>query len=151
MFPTLPMRHLAIAAGIGALMVAAAPAMAADLTMGFSSEPQSIDPLFSRTGPNQTTAGHIFGRLMERDEKGIFQPSLAESCTANADITVWTCKLRSGVTFHNGATLDANDVVLSYAVQWDAAHPLHIGKETSGLFEYWTYLFAAFLNPPAAG
>ncbi len=79
------------------------------------------------------------------------QPSLAESCTANANSTVWTCKLRSGVTFHNGATLDANDVVLSYAVQWDAAHPLHIGKETSGLFEYWTYLFAAFLNPPAAG
>jgi ABC-type transport system substrate-binding protein len=76
------------------------------------------------------------------------EPLLAESCTANADSTVWTCTLRDGVTFHDGATLDANDVVLSYAVQWDAAHPLHVGKEGSGLFEYWTYLFAGFLNPP---
>ena len=51
-------------------------------------------------------------------------------------------------TFHNGATFDANDVVLSYAVQWDAEHPLHVGKADAGLFEYWTYLFAGFLNPP---
>jgi len=76
------------------------------------------------------------------------EPLLAESCEANTDSTVWTCTLRDGVTFHNGATLDANDVVLSYAVQWDAEHPLHVGKEGAGLFEYWTYLFAGFLNPP---
>jgi peptide/nickel transport system substrate-binding protein len=76
------------------------------------------------------------------------EPLLAESCEPNADSTVWTCTLREGVTFHNGATLDANDVVLSYAAQWDAEHPLHVGKEGSGLFEYWTYLFAGFLNPP---
>ncbi len=112
MFPTLPMRHLAIAAGIGALMVAAAPAMAADLTMGFSSEPQSIDPLFSRTGPNQTTAGHIFGRLMERDEKGIFQPSLAESWK-NLDSNTWEVKLRQNVKFHDGSPFTAEDVVFS--------------------------------------
>ena len=78
------------------------------------------------------------------------EPLLAESCTGNDDASVWTCTLREGVTFHDGATFDANDVVLSYAVQWDAAHPLHVGKEGSGLFEYWTYLFAGFLNPPPA-
>jgi peptide/nickel transport system substrate-binding protein len=76
------------------------------------------------------------------------EPSLSTGCEANADSTVWTCTLRDGVTFHDGATLDANDVVLSYAVQWDAEHPLHVGKEGSGLFEYWTFLFAGFLNPP---
>ncbi len=77
-------------------------------------------------------------------------PSLATACTANADSTVWTCTLREGVTFHNGSTLDANDVVTTYAVMWDAAHPLHIGRADQGLFEYWTFLFAAFLNPPPA-
>jgi len=76
------------------------------------------------------------------------QPGLAEKCEANADSTVWTCTLREGVTFHNGATLDANDVLVTYAVQWDAAHPLHVGQE--GLFEYWSYLFAGYLNPPAS-
>ena len=78
------------------------------------------------------------------------EPQLAEECTPNEDLTVWTCTLRQGVTFHNGATFDATDVVVSYAAQWDAEHPLHVGKEGSGLFEYWTYLFAGFLNPPPA-
>jgi ABC-type transport system substrate-binding protein len=73
-------------------------------------------------------------------------PSLASKCEANTDLTVWTCTLRSGVKFHNGATLDANDVVLSYAVQWDAAHPLHVGRD--GSFTYFSALFGSFLNPP---
>ncbi len=52
------------------------------------------------------------------------------------------------MTFHDGATLDANDVVLSYAAQWDAKHPLHVGR--SGAFEYFPGLFGGFLNPPAS-
>jgi peptide/nickel transport system substrate-binding protein len=75
-------------------------------------------------------------------------PALAEECVGNEDATEFTCTLRQGVTFHNGAAFDANDVVLSYAVQWDAAHPLHIGR--TGSFEYWAGLFGAFLNPPPA-
>jgi ABC-type transport system substrate-binding protein len=77
------------------------------------------------------------------------QPSLAESCEPNAELTVWTCKLRAGVTFHNGATLDARDVVDTYAVQWDQANPLRIGR--TGSFTYFSALFGGFLNtPPAA-
>jgi len=71
---------------------------------------------------------------------------LAESFESNADLTEWTFHLRPGITFHDGSSLDANDVVLSYAVQWDASHPLHTGN--TGAFEYWTYLFGAFLNAP---
>ncbi len=75
-------------------------------------------------------------------------PSLATEWSANADLTEWTFTLRDGVTFHNGATLDANDVVLSYAVQWDAEHPLHVGN--SGQFSYFSSLFNGLLNAPAA-
>jgi len=75
-------------------------------------------------------------------------PSLATACTANEDLTVWTCTLREGVLFHDGSTLDANDVVLSYIVQWDAANPLHIGN--TGAFSYWSGLWGAFLNAPPA-
>jgi ABC-type transport system substrate-binding protein len=71
---------------------------------------------------------------------------LAESYEASDDLTVWTFHLREGVKFHNGFTLDAADVVVSYAMQWDAAHPLHKGN--TGAFEYWTYLFGNFLNAP---
>jgi len=74
-------------------------------------------------------------------------PSLATECAPNDDLTVWTCTLREGVSFHDGSTLDANDVVLSYAAQWDANHPLHVGR--TGDFVYFSALFG-FLNPPPA-
>ena len=73
-------------------------------------------------------------------------PALAESCDPNAEGTVWTCKLRQGVTFHDGATFEAKDVLMSFAVQWDAAHPLHKGN--TGIFEYWAGLWGGNLNPP---
>lgn len=75
-------------------------------------------------------------------------PSLATSCDPNADLTVWTCHLREGVTFHDGSAFDANDVVVSWAVQWDAANPLHIGN--SGAFTYFSALWGGFLNAPPA-
>ena len=75
-------------------------------------------------------------------------PSLATDCAASADLATWTCTLRDGVKFHDGADLDANDVVLTFALQWDAAHPLHVGR--SGAFEYFPGLFGGFLNPPAS-
>lgn len=74
------------------------------------------------------------------------EPALASSCTPSEDLMTWTCTLEEGVKFHNGADFDANDVVVTYAVQWDAEHPLHVGRE--GLFEYWGYLFGPGLNPP---
>jgi len=70
-------------------------------------------------------------------------PALATSCDGNDDATVFTCHLREGVHFHDGAALDANDVVLSYAVQWDPNNPLHIGR--TGSFDYFAAFFAAFL------
>jgi ABC-type transport system substrate-binding protein len=74
-------------------------------------------------------------------------PSLATSCDANADGTVWTCHLRTGVKFHDGSDFDANDVVASFAAQWDTKNPNHIGN--GGTFEYWGGLWGGFLNPPA--
>ena len=52
------------------------------------------------------------------------------------------------IRFHDGSTLDANDVVLSYAVQWDAANPLHVGN--TGAFSYFSALWGPFLNAPPA-
>ncbi|MCB8878203.1 ABC transporter substrate-binding protein [Acidisoma silvae] len=41
------------------------------------------------------------------------KPVLAESWSHNADGSVWTFKLRSGVKFHSGGTLKADDVIAS--------------------------------------
>lgn len=75
------------------------------------------------------------------------EPALAESYEASDDATEWTFHLRPGVKFHNGAALDANDVVMSYVVQWDVSNPLHVGRV--GDFSYFNALFGAFLNAPA--
>lgn len=74
------------------------------------------------------------------------EPALATSCDANEDLTVWTCHLREGVTFHDGSKLDANDVVMSWDIQWDAANPLHTGN--TGGFTYFSALWGGFLNAP---
>ncbi len=84
---------------------------------------------------------------LDMPEPGL-SPSLAEACTPNKALNVWTCTIRPGVTFHDGSTLDANDVVLSYAVRWDAAHPLHRGRE--GTFRAFQDRFGGLLHPPAA-
>jgi len=73
-------------------------------------------------------------------------PALAESFTSNAELTEWTFVLRPNVTFSDGSTFDANDVVKTYRVQWDAADPLHKGR--TGDFTYFSALFGGFLNPP---
>lgn len=44
------------------------------------------------------------------------EPELAESWEANADATAWTFKLRKGVEFHNGKSLEAADVIHSINV-----------------------------------
>ncbi|MFL5713180.1 MAG: ABC transporter substrate-binding protein [Chloroflexota bacterium] len=75
-------------------------------------------------------------------------PALATECTASTDSKTWTCKLRDGVKFHDGAAFDANDVVASYALLWDTKNPLHKGRASS--FDYWPGLWGGFLNPPAS-
>ena len=74
-------------------------------------------------------------------------PALAEGCVPDEDLIMWTCTLRAGVRFHDGSILDANDVVLSYAIRWDAAHPLHKGRD--GAFQAFIDRFGGFLHPPA--
>jgi ABC-type transport system substrate-binding protein len=74
------------------------------------------------------------------------EPALAESYEPNADLTEWTFHLRQGVKFHDGSSLDANDVIKSLGIQWDAGDALHTGN--TGGFTYWSGLFGTFLNAP---
>jgi ABC-type transport system substrate-binding protein len=73
---------------------------------------------------------------------------LATACEPNEDLTVWTCSLREGVVFHDGSTLDANDVVASWATGIDAANPNHVGN--TGVFEYYSYLWNGLINAEPA-
>ena len=76
-------------------------------------------------------------------DSGAVEPRLATECTANADATVWTCSLRSGVTFPDGTTFDANDGVASWSAGILSSDPLHAGN--TGAFEYYAYLWDALI------
>jgi peptide/nickel transport system substrate-binding protein len=94
------------------VLLVAAPALAQELVIGRGSEPQSIDPHFTRAGPNQMTAMHIFDRLLDTDEQVRPQPGLAVSWEVEDELT-WLVRLRPGVRFHDGSPLTADDVVYS--------------------------------------
>jgi len=76
------------------------------------------------------------------------EPRLATECVASADGLVVECALRRDVRFHNGARLDAGDVLDSFAAAWDCAHPLHVGR--TGSFRGWSWIMGT-LNADACG
>ena len=77
-------------------------------------------------------------------DSGETLPALATACSSNGEATVWTCSLRPEILFHDGTTLDANDVVFSWGVAIDAAHPLHIGNGNG--FSYHSFIWGALMN-----
>jgi len=98
-------------------------------------------------GESLRACQQIYEPLLNFKPGGVeVEPWLAESYTVNEDATEYVFKLRQGVKFHNGATLDANDVVASFKAQWDASDPAHVGR--TGTFEYFGAFFGKFLNAP---
>jgi len=80
------------------------------------------------------------------DDSGDVVPELATSFETSEDGLVWTFHLREGVLFHDGSTLDANDVVKSWEVGLDAASPLHVGN--TGTFNWYEFSWDKFINAP---
>ncbi len=71
-------------------------------------------------------------------------PRLAQRCTPNSDASVWTCRLRASVTFQDGASLDAGDVLASFVAQWDESQPLR--RSDTASFGAWDALFGGPLG-----
>jgi ABC-type transport system substrate-binding protein len=81
-----------------------------------------------------------------KTDSGDVEPELATECVSNEDATEFVCTLREGVLFHDGTTLDANDVVVSWTAGLDASSPLHTGN--TGTFDYYAYLWDQLMNVP---
>ena len=69
----------------------------------------SLDPA-SRGRVMQITE-KLMSRLIRPNMKGSPSPDLATSWSSNEAATEWTLKLRSGVTFHDGSSFEAADVL----------------------------------------
>src|SRR3712207_1426395 len=70
----------------------------------------SVDPLKVADEGGLAVLGQAGEYLTWSDEKLELQPRIAESWEPNGDGSIWTFKIRQGVTFHDGAALTAQDV-----------------------------------------
>jgi len=108
-------------------------------------EPGAIWCADETDGESLRVCHQLYNGLMSYETGGVkVVPGLASSYDVNTDASEWTFHLRQGIKFSNGDTLTANDVVTTFAAQWDASSPNHKGR--TGDFSYFGAFFGAFLN-----
>nr|WP_238364320.1 ABC transporter substrate-binding protein [Mesobacterium pallidum] len=84
------------------------------MTVAMQLEPPHLDPTSAAAGAiDSVLYSNVFEGLTRFMGDGSVVPGLAESWEISEDGTVYTFKLRSGVTFHDGTTMDAEDVKFS--------------------------------------
>jgi peptide/nickel transport system substrate-binding protein len=94
---------------------AVVPVSGGSLTVALQGESSGYNPTVDAWADGgHNVARAIFDPLATFDASGKVVPYLAESITGNADATVWTIKVRSGVTFHDGTPLNAEAVRLNF-------------------------------------
>lgn len=98
-----------------ALALLTTSALAQDsITIGMQLEPPNLDPTGGAAAAiDEVVYSNIFEGLTRFGADGSVNPGLAESWDISQDGTVWTFALREGVTFHDGTTMDAEDVKFS--------------------------------------
>ena len=95
-----------------ALVVAATSAFAKDdIPVAMQLEPPHLDPTSAAAGAiDSVLYTNVFEGLTRFMGDGSVVPGLAESWEISEDGLTYTFKLREGVTFHDGTTMDAEDV-----------------------------------------
>src|SRR5437660_3828086 len=95
---------------LSALFVVLACAVAqaqSTLRIGLAEDPDVLDPTLARTYVGRIVFASICDKLFDIDEKLNIVPQLALGYETSADGKAVTIKLRPGVKFHDGETLDA--------------------------------------------
>ena len=86
----------------------------ATLRVGWSSEPDTMNPLTSYSTEALEVQQLIYDKLMDYDANLKAVPALATSSDVSADGAEVTYHLRTGVTWHDGEPFTADDVVFTY-------------------------------------
>ncbi|NEP77083.1 MAG: ABC transporter substrate-binding protein [Okeania sp. SIO3B3] len=121
------LRSLLVAVLLLGLCISAHAANKDTLVIGVTSDVHTLDPGVSSDNYDWREIYPCYDRLVKyKVADGIgsteVEPSAAESWTVSEDGTVWTFKIRKGVTFSDGTPLDAE------AVRFSFQRTLTIGK-----------------------
>jgi peptide/nickel transport system substrate-binding protein len=117
------------------------------LTMGINAPPDTLDPGATGLALTLMLSMAMFDPLVwwlpDATGSGTeFVPGLAESYSVNADASVFTFKLKKGVTFHDGTKFDATAVKATYDHIVDPAT-----KSKSGLGALGPYQETKIIDP----
>ncbi|WP_297483775.1 ABC transporter substrate-binding protein [uncultured Photobacterium sp.] len=86
---------------------------AADLKLGYASDPVSLDPHEQLSGGTLQLSHMVFDPLVRFTQKMDFEPRLAQSWQ-RIDANTFRFTLRQGVKFHSGNPLTADDVIWTF-------------------------------------
>ncbi|MEP6018444.1 MAG: ABC transporter substrate-binding protein [Paracoccaceae bacterium] len=85
-----------------------------DITVAMQLEPPHLDPTSAAAGAiDSVLYSNVFEGLTRFQEDGSVVPGLAKSWEISDDGTVYTFELHTGVSFHDGTAMDAEDVKFS--------------------------------------
>ncbi|HJZ03034.1 MAG TPA: ABC transporter substrate-binding protein [Streptosporangiaceae bacterium] len=100
----------------------------AGLTGGSTAD--TLDPLSAVTNVDFSRIDNLYEPLigLTPDAKPVYV--LAEEVTPNAKATEWTIRVKQGITFHNGKTLTADDVIYTFQ---QILNPKTPGSAAAGL------------------
>jgi peptide/nickel transport system substrate-binding protein len=83
------------------------------MTMITGGSTETLVPGLAVTEPDIARSELLFDPLFRLDPDLGAKPGVAESAEPNRDGTVWTVRIRQGAEWHDGRTVDADDVVYS--------------------------------------
>ncbi len=78
-----------------------------------SSDLKILDPVWTTALITRNHGFMIYDTLFSPDDKGNIKPQMVDKFSVNAESTVWRFTLRSGLQFHDGKPVTAQDVVAS--------------------------------------
>jgi peptide/nickel transport system substrate-binding protein len=91
------------------------PVFGGTLRYALEADVDGLNPVSSAlSAPGLLMGVAVFDTLAVFDDADQWQPYLAESFTPNNDFTVWTMKLRAGVSFHDGTPLNAAAIAVNF-------------------------------------
>ena len=79
-----------------------------------TTDPQTLDPHAVNSAPVLGFLNNVYEGLVRRGKDMAIEPALATAWEPVAEGDGWRFTLRQGVTFHDGAAFDADDVIFSY-------------------------------------
>ena len=129
----------------------APPQPGGELSIAVDGRIRTIDPLFASSRAERLASRQVYEPLVSRQNGPFGQtrrlPGLARRLQSNENATLWSLRLRDGVSFADGELLDA-DAVKANAERWMSAHVVpglsFVDSPRPGLVRF-------FLDRPDAG